>query len=257
MFTAASVMNRVCGWPGTSMTKTWLMRRPVRSPVSRFITSDSSSSVCRLPFMRRSALPVRTSSTAFSAAAWLCGTSTISMLPRSSENCLATAAILSLGPTRIGLISPASPASTAPLSEVSSQGCATAVAIGCRLFAAAIRRSYFSCRRKVDAVEFSFMARSFSSDCANGADAASLPAAPGEQAARDLSSAHRSWELWRPSSTRTSRSSRRAGSCRACFPRRGPRSACAGCFPCAGQGQGPRRAWPEWLRPRGAHRAEA
>ena len=79
------------------MTKTWLMRRPVRIPVSRFMTSESSSSVCRLPFMSSSALPVRTSSTAFSAAAWLCGTSTISMLPRSSENALATRAILLLG----------------------------------------------------------------------------------------------------------------------------------------------------------------
>ncbi len=29
MFTAASVMNSVCAWVGTSMTKTWLMRRPV------------------------------------------------------------------------------------------------------------------------------------------------------------------------------------------------------------------------------------
>ena len=205
------------------MTKTWLTRRPVRSPVSRFITSESSSSVCRLPFIRRSALPVRTSSTAFSAAAWLCGTSTISMSPRSSENCLATAAILSLGPTRIGLINPASPASTAPFSEVSSQGCATAVAIGSSFFAAAIRRSYFSCRRKVDAVEFSFMARSFSSNCANGPDAAS-PLAPGRvgEAACDSLSAHHSWELLRPFSTRTPRSSRRAGSCRACSARQGP-----------------------------------
>ena len=90
MFTAASVMNKVWGWPGTSMTKTWLMRRPVRIPVSRFTTSDSSSSVCRLPFMSSSALPERTSSTAFSAAAWLCGTSTISTPPRSSEEDLAT-----------------------------------------------------------------------------------------------------------------------------------------------------------------------
>src|SRR6476659_6263230 len=96
----------------------------------------------------------------------------------------------------MGLISPASPASIAPLSEVSSHGCATAVAIGCKFFAAAIRRSYLSWRRKVDSAEFSFMARSFNSDYANGADAASLPAAPDEQAASDPPSAHRSWELW-------------------------------------------------------------
>src|SRR6185369_2067 len=82
------------------------------------------------------------------------------MLPRSRENSLATAAILLLGPTRIGLISPASPASTAPLSEVSSQGCATAVATACCPCAAVIRRSYFSCRRNVDAVALSFMTRS-------------------------------------------------------------------------------------------------
>jgi hypothetical protein len=140
-------------------------------------------------------LPVRTSSTAFSAAAWLCGTSTISTPPRSSENSLATAAILLLGPTRIGLISPTSPASTDPLREVSSQGCATAVASGSSFFAAAIRRSYFSCRRKVDAVEFSFMVRSFSSSCVNGAGSALPLLAAGEQAACDTRLAHRS-EPW-------------------------------------------------------------
>ena len=59
------------------------------------------------------------------------------------------------------LISPASPASSAPLKEVSSQGCATAVASGVSFLAAAMRRSYFSWRRKADADEFSFMARSF------------------------------------------------------------------------------------------------
>ena len=105
MFTAASVMNKVCGCPGTSMTKTWLMRRPVRIPVSRFTTSASNSSVCKLPFISSSALPVRTSSTAFSAAAWLCGTSMISKPPRSREKDWATLRILSFGPTRIGLMS--------------------------------------------------------------------------------------------------------------------------------------------------------
>jgi hypothetical protein len=54
------------------------------------------------------------SSTAFSAAAWLWGASTISILPRSSECSLTTAAILAFGPTRIGFISPASAASIAP-----------------------------------------------------------------------------------------------------------------------------------------------
>ena len=47
------------------------------------------------------------------------------------------------GPTRTGTISPASAASSAPRSEVSSQGCATTVTAGASLRAAAIRRSYF------------------------------------------------------------------------------------------------------------------
>ena len=97
MLTAASVMNRVCAWPGTSMTKTWLMRRPVRRPVSRFITAPISSSVCRLPFISSSALPARTSSTAFSAAAWLCGTSTISILAEVERELLGDRADLVLG----------------------------------------------------------------------------------------------------------------------------------------------------------------
>ena len=59
------------------MMKTWLMRRPVRRPVSRATTAPSSSSVCRLPFISSSASPSRTSSTALAAAAWLCGASTI------------------------------------------------------------------------------------------------------------------------------------------------------------------------------------
>jgi hypothetical protein len=60
-----------------------------------------------------------------------------------------------------GLISPAAAASTAPLSEVSSQACATAVASGCWPLVAATRRSYFSWRRNGAADEFSFMAQSF------------------------------------------------------------------------------------------------
>ena len=41
--------------------------------------------------------------------------------------------ILAAGPTRIGVISPFAPASMAPASAVSSQGCTTAVATGSRL----------------------------------------------------------------------------------------------------------------------------
>ena len=69
----------------------------------------------------------------------------ISIPLRSSEKARATLMILSFGPTRIGLMRPASAASSAPLSEVSSHGCATAVTSGGSAFAAAMRRSYFSC----------------------------------------------------------------------------------------------------------------
>src|SRR6188474_2451279 len=60
------------------------------------------------------------------------------------------------------------------------------------------------------------------SNCASGPYAAS-PLAPvlvGE-AVCDSLSAHHSWEFLRLFSTRTSQSSRRNGSCRACFPRQG------------------------------------
>ena len=67
MLTAASVMISGSLWPGTSMTKQWLMRRAVRMPVSRATTAPISSSVCRLPFISASALPSRTSSTALAA----------------------------------------------------------------------------------------------------------------------------------------------------------------------------------------------
>ena len=123
------------------------MRRSVRSPVSLRTTSAISSSVCRLPFISSSAFPRRTSSTAFSAAAWLCGTSTISYRPRSSVSFSATARIFAIGPTRIGRMIPASAASIAPDSEELSHGCATAVGIGDKPSQRAISRSYFSCWR--------------------------------------------------------------------------------------------------------------
>ena len=44
MLTAASLMMSASGCPGTSMTKQWLMRRAVRSPVSRLTTAPISSS---------------------------------------------------------------------------------------------------------------------------------------------------------------------------------------------------------------------
>jgi hypothetical protein len=46
------------------MMKTWLIRREVRIPVSSLMTSARSSSVWRLPFIRASASPERTISTA-------------------------------------------------------------------------------------------------------------------------------------------------------------------------------------------------
>jgi hypothetical protein len=54
------------------------MRRAVRRPPSRETTAAISSSVCRLPFIRHSARPSRTSRTASVAEALLCGVSTIS-----------------------------------------------------------------------------------------------------------------------------------------------------------------------------------
>src|SRR6185295_10963294 len=94
------------------------------------MTAPSSSSVWRLPFIKSSALPSRTSSTARAAEAWLWGTSTLSVLPRSIFLALVSARIFSAGPTRIGTIRPNSAASSAPSSAVISQGCATAVGIG-------------------------------------------------------------------------------------------------------------------------------
>src|SRR5258705_12075578 len=57
--------------------------------------------------------------------------------------CLAAVSLIfAAGPTRVGLIMPASAASTAPRSELSSQGCTTMVDTAGTAFAAAIRRSY-------------------------------------------------------------------------------------------------------------------
>ena len=58
----------------------------------------------------------------------------------SSLSCFATASIFAFGPTRMGLISPSFAASTAPASELSSQGCATATVTGLTAFAASISR---------------------------------------------------------------------------------------------------------------------
>ncbi len=130
MLTAASVITSASSWPGTSMMKQWLIRRPVRNPVSRATTADISSSVCRLPFIKASARPSRTSATALAAASWLCTASTSSNAPMSIEASAAARSILSRGPTRIGVISCSRAASTALSSETLSHGCAIAVTAG-------------------------------------------------------------------------------------------------------------------------------
>ena len=74
MLIAASVMKSVSGWPGTSMTKTWLMRRSVRRPVAEAVDLAASARRCAgcpssgaRPCPRGSARPPA------AAAAWLCG----------------------------------------------------------------------------------------------------------------------------------------------------------------------------------------
>ena len=143
MLIAASVMKSVSGWFGTSMTKTWLIRRPVRRPVAEEVTACISSSVCRLPFIRSSPLPSRISATAWAAAAWLCGASTISRPAMSMPCSAATATIFAAGPTSTGSMSRSVAASIAPRSEVSSHGWVTIVTAGEPSRAAAISRSYF------------------------------------------------------------------------------------------------------------------
>ncbi|CFP71198.1 Uncharacterised protein [Bordetella pertussis] len=123
------------------MMNTWLMRRSVRSPVSRATTSCISSSVCRLPFISRLACPPRTSWTAAAAAAWLCGASTMAAPPRSRPQRSATSRIFCCGPTRMGVSRPSCMACSAAPSEVSSQGWATAQGSAGRVRACAIRRS--------------------------------------------------------------------------------------------------------------------
>ena len=106
MLMAQSVMISACSSAGTSITKQWLMRRLVRMPFSRLTTAAINSSVCRLPFISASTLPSRARRTAASAAASLCGVSTIDRPVRSSVASAATRLIFASGPTRIGMMSP-------------------------------------------------------------------------------------------------------------------------------------------------------
>src|ERR1700754_1971028 len=64
--------------------------------------------------------------------------------PLISILCLRAAALIfAAGPTNVGLMMPASAASAAPRSELSSHGCTTIVVAAGIAFAAAMRRSYF------------------------------------------------------------------------------------------------------------------
>jgi hypothetical protein len=127
------------------MMKQWLMRRDVRRPVSRLTTAAISSSVWRLPFISASASALRTSSTAFAAESWLYWASTRRKREMSMFDFAATSRIRAAGPTRIGVMRPTREASTAPLRDDSSQGCATAVGVGGSSLQRAISWSYFSC----------------------------------------------------------------------------------------------------------------
>src|SRR5206468_3385410 len=98
-----------------------------------------------LPFSSASALPSRRSATAFSAESWLCAASTSGIPPLSISCWAATASMRRRGPTRIGEISSSRAASTAPRSELSSHGCATAVGVDGRLRQKSTRRRYLSC----------------------------------------------------------------------------------------------------------------
>src|SRR5208282_872591 len=63
MLMAASVTKSGRGYPGASMTKTWLMRRAVRS-FSSLTIAPMNSSVWRLPFISASTLRSRRSGVA-------------------------------------------------------------------------------------------------------------------------------------------------------------------------------------------------
>ena len=137
MFTAASVMMTTRSMAGTSMMKQWLMRRAVRRPVSRFTTAAISSSVCRLPFISISRLAFARQAhrglgrgLAVRRVDQLVGGDVEAGLARPRPRCAPS------GPTRIGLSRPICAASTAPRSELSSQGCATAQGVGVERLAA-------------------------------------------------------------------------------------------------------------------------
>ena len=94
--------------------------------------------------MRSAPSPARISSTACAAEAWLWGASTRRKPEMSAPAFCATASILRRGPTRIGTMMPSPAASTAPSSEVSSQGCTTTVGAAGRSLVRSISCSYLA-----------------------------------------------------------------------------------------------------------------
>ena len=89
------------------MRKTWLMRRPVRRPVSRATTAPSSSSVCRLPFISSSALPCSHELDGFRGGRMAVRRfDDFDVAEVRCRTAAATSRMRSAGPTRIGVIRP-------------------------------------------------------------------------------------------------------------------------------------------------------
>ena len=120
----------------------------VRRPVCRSVPRASARRCAGCPSSTRRRLAWRISSTALVRRRMAVRRCRRSRRTADRGRLLRDAARnLRLGPTRIGTINPASAASMAPCSEVSSHGCATTVVLGGSSFARAMRRSYFSCLR--------------------------------------------------------------------------------------------------------------
>ena len=128
------------------MTKTWLMRRAVRRPVSLRTTSAISSSVCRLPFISASASPARTICTAFSAAAWLWAVSTI-CIPRDRGAARRPGGDARVRSDQHRTYESGGRGIQRRGERVCSHGCTTAVRMGESARQAAIHASYFWCLR--------------------------------------------------------------------------------------------------------------
>ena len=138
------------------MMKTWLTRRAVRRPVSRATTSPISSSVCRLPFIRSSALPAADQLHGLGGSG--VAVRHVHDLEGRDVDCRRLAAalrILCCGPDQDGGDDARPrPPRRAPWSEVSSQGWATAQGMGRISRVAAISRSYLSWLRGAGSVNW-------------------------------------------------------------------------------------------------------